>query len=70
MTIPAQKEIGAPILEFLKDGKVHHIEKMAEQVLGIFFGYLESIYNAETVCFSFFIMFMFLIRSEENGVEK
>jgi restriction system protein len=30
MTIPAQKEIGAPILEFLKDGKVHHIEKMAE----------------------------------------
>jgi restriction system protein len=28
MVVPNQKEIGAPLLEFLKDKKVHHIEKI------------------------------------------
>lgn len=30
MAIPKQNEIGGPILEFLKDKKVHHIEKISK----------------------------------------
>jgi len=32
MAIPNQKEIGWPILEFLKDGKEHHIDKIAKRL--------------------------------------